>query len=399
MSVSFADLGVSKGVVKTLAARGITTPFPIQAAVIADAIAGRDVLGRSETGSGKTLGFAIPLVEQLENHDPKPSALVLCPTRELAVQVSEELKDIASARNLRVALAYGGTSIMRQANNCKKSHIIVATPGRLEDLCQRRLVDLSEVKMLVLDEADHMLDMGFQPQVDRLVARIPSERQTMLFSATLDGEVGRIAKEYTNDPVKHEIETEKRTATSVEHRFIPVAHAYKLEALIDLIDQEIPTLIVVRTKHGADRLSKKLNSRGVDAVAMHGDMNQRQRERALAEFADGYVNTLVATDVAARGIDVEDIERVINFDAPGDDKSFVHRVGRTGRAGRTGESITFVAPDQEREVGRMATRLEIVEAFEREGLKVGARGGNGDRPRGKHARGPQRHRRRNSGRR
>lgn len=395
MSVSFADLGVSNAVIKTLARRGIDAPFAIQAAVIADAIAGKDVLARSETGSGKTLAFAIPLVERLEHEAPRPSALILCPTRELAIQVSEELNDIGSARNLKVALAYGGTSIMKQANACKKSHIIVATPGRLEDLCNRRLVDLSEVKILVLDEADHMLDMGFQPQVDKLVARISRERQTMLFSATLDGEVGRLAKEYTTDPVRHEVESEGATATSVEHRFMPVAHAYKTEALVELLAEDLPTLIFVRTKHGADRLAKKLNTLGIDSVAMHGDMGQRQRERALAEFADGYVNTLVATDVAARGIDVDDIERVVNFDAPNDDKSFVHRVGRTGRAGRTGESITFVAPDQEREVGKMVMRLELTEAYERDGLKVGARGGSGgDRPRGKHARGPQRHRRR-----
>lgn len=396
MSVSFADLGVSNAVIKTLARRGIEAPFAIQAAVIADAIAGRDVLARSETGSGKTLAFAIPIVEQLEHEDPRPSALILCPTRELAIQVSEELNDIGSSRNLKVALAYGGTSIMKQANACKKSHIIVATPGRLEDLCNRRLVDLSEIKILVLDEADHMLDMGFQPQVDKLVDRIPSKRQTMMFSATLDGEVGRLAKAYTNDPVRHEIETEKSTATSVEHRFMPVAHAYKNDALFELLEADVPTLIFVRTKHGADRLAKKLVARDIDAVAMHGDMGQRQRERALAEFADGYANVLVATDVAARGIDVEDIERVINFDAPNDDKSFVHRVGRTGRAGRTGESITFVAPDQEREVGKMVARLDLTEAYERDGLKVGARGGSssGDRPRGKHARGPQRQRRR-----
>lgn len=383
MTTSFDALGVSVPVQNALKARGILAPFEIQAKVIPDGLADRDILARSETGSGKTLGFAIPIVELLDRNSPRPAALVLVPTRELAIQVAEDLRPLAASKHMKVALAYGGTSINKQASACRDAHIIVATPGRLEDLCQRGAVHLDQIETLVLDEADHMLDLGFQPQVDRLVKRIPNDRQTMLFSATLDGEVGRMAERYTHNPVRHEVVSETKTNGRITHRFIPVAHARKTDALIDLLDEDTSlTLVFVRTKHGAARLAKKLDSLGIDAVAMHGDMGQRQRERALQAFSTGRASALVATDVAARGIDVEHIMRVINFDAPNDDKSFVHRVGRTGRAGRDGTAITFVSPEQARDVGQMANRLDLSNEFAVEHPHVGLTGKGGQRPQG-----------------
>jgi superfamily II DNA/RNA helicase len=368
---SFADLGVSERISATLARRGITTPFPIQALAMADALAGRDVLARSRTGSGKTLAFGIPIAQQLEPSERKPSALVLVPTRELAAQVVDEIDDIARASKLRVAAAYGGVSIREQGRAVSKADILVATPGRLEDLATRRLVDLSGVKILILDEADRMLDMGFQPQVDKLVRRVPKDRQTMFFSATLDGAVGHLARAYTREPVRHEVESKTQTVEEAGHRFLPVETADKVDTLVELVRAEPGlALVFVRTKRGADRLVTKLRARGVDAVAMHGDLSQQQRERALARFEAGKVTTLVATDVAARGLDVENIAHVINYDPPNEDKDYVHRVGRTARAGRTGLGVTLVTPDQQSDVSRMAARLKLHEEFEAEGMKV-----------------------------
>lgn len=379
MTRSFVDLGVSAVTARALDARGIASPFPVQSRVIPDALAGKDVLVRSRTGSGKTLAFAIPLVERLDHTAPRPSALILTPTRELAAQVAGELVPIASPKNLRVAMVYGGTSIGQQHRAASKAHIIVATPGRLEDIVTRRMISLSEITVLVLDEADHMLDMGFAPQVEKIVSRIRSERQTMLFSATLDGEVGRIAQRYTRAPVSHRLEAEP-TIKDVEHRFVAVQHEHKVERLAELLhDRAGSTLVFVRTKHGADRLATKLGARGIVAAAMHGNKNQNQRERALAAFASGRISALVATDVAARGIDVQDVARVVNFDAPTEDKAFVHRVGRTGRAGKTGVSITFVAPHERVDVGRMAARLDLAKEFAVEHGQA----------RGPHARAPQ----------
>lgn len=389
MTASFADLGVSNGVARALARRGVEAPFAVQTRVIPDAIAGRDVLVRSRTGSGKTLAFAIPVVERAHLSPGLPTALILTPTRELASQVALELKDIASAKNLRVAVVYGGVSIREQQRNVAKANIIVATPGRLEDLLNRRMVSLDKISILVLDEADHMLDMGFLPQVDQIVDRLRGERQTMLFSATLDGEVGRIATRYTTSPVSHEIESERPAAQDVEHSFIPVSGEAKTEKLAALLREDTSsTLVFVRTKHGADKLVKKLETHGIAAVAMHGNKNQSQRERALRSFATGRVSALIATDVAARGIDVRNVARVVNYDAPNDDKSFVHRVGRTGRAGATGTSITFVSPEERNDVGRMAGRLSLSKEFALENGHVDARAHNGGPRRGAPGRRP-----------
>jgi ATP-dependent RNA helicase RhlE len=369
---TFAAAGVSRPVTRALATRGIVSPFAVQSLVLPDAMAGRDVLARSKTGSGKTLAFAIPIVERLDATAATPAALVLVPTRELAVQVGEEMGDIARVRGLRVGLAYGGTSVREQARAAASAHVLIATPGRLEDLAERRRVDLGGVRILVLDEADRMLDMGFQPQVDRIVRRLPGERQTMFFSATLDGAVGRIAAAYTRDATLHEVASSIRTVEETDHRFIPVSAHGKLDALLDLLSEEGRglALVFVRTKRGADRLVDKLTARGLRALALHGDMSQPARERALRRFETGAVDTLVATDVAARGLDLEQITHVINFDPPEDDKGYVHRVGRTARAGRSGTGVTLVTPDQQGDVGRVAARLALHEAFEEEGMKV-----------------------------
>jgi superfamily II DNA/RNA helicase len=367
---SFRDLGASAPVVAALAARSIHEPFTIQELVLPDALQGLDVLVRSPTGSGKTLAFAVPLVERIEPRDPRPSALVLVPTRELAAQVTAELQPLAKARGLSVAPAYGGVPLGSQAKKIKGAHILVATPGRLEDLAQRRLVDLSKVRAFVLDEADRMLDMGFQPQVDKLVRRLPRNRQTMFFSATLDGEVGRLAQAYTNSASRIEgALPEDRQPGEIDHHFVAVTADTKVETLVEHIRTSQSTLVFVRTKRGADRLVQRLAAKGVTAVAMHGDMSQKARERALSRFEGGQVETLVATDVAARGLDLDDVTHVINFDPPEEDKGYVHRTGRTGRAGRSGTAITLVLPEQQAETSRVANRLGHRDRFEEAGMR------------------------------
>jgi superfamily II DNA/RNA helicase len=370
---SFRALGVSADVVQALAARHIHEPFPIQTVVIPDALTGVDVLAKSPTGSGKTLAFGLSLVERADPDGAVPSALVLVPTRELAAQVAEELAAVARPKRLRVAAAYGGAPISSQSKRLRGAHIVVATPGRLQDLVDRRLVKLDGVRVLVLDEADRMLDMGFKPQVERILRRLPRERQTMLFSATLDGEVGELARTFTRNPARFSAELPGAVddAAAVDHRFVKVTSDGKVDALIAELEAERGlALVFVRTKRGADRLAGKLARRDVRAAAMHGDMSQGARERALQRFRSGSVTTLIATDVAARGLDLTDITHVINFDPPEDDKSYVHRVGRTGRAGRTGNGITLVLPEQQADVSRVATRLGHREQFEREGMTV-----------------------------
>jgi ATP-dependent RNA helicase RhlE len=368
---SFRALGVSDPVSDALAARSIERPFMIQSLVLPDALAGLDVLAKSPTGSGKTLAFAVPIVERTTAKDRRPSALVLVPTRELAVQVTDELRPLAKAKGLEVASVYGGVPLRSQANQARTAHVLVATPGRLEDLAQRRLVDLSHLRILVLDEADRMLDMGFRPQVDRIVRRVPKNRQTMFFSATLDGEVGELARTYTSSPARFEAQAPTgRTAGEIEHRFVSVDQSNKVETLVDhLRVQDGLTLVFVRTKRGADRLVRKLRGHGVKAEAMHGDMSQSARQRALRRFESGNVPVLIATDVAARGLDIDDIEHVINFDPPEEDKGYLHRTGRTGRAGKSGIAVTFVLPEQQADTSRVAGRLGHREQFESAGMK------------------------------
>jgi superfamily II DNA/RNA helicase len=354
-----------------LAARGIAAPFQIQALVIPEALNGGDILAKSPTGSGKTLAFAIPIVERLNTED-RPAALVLVPTRELCAQVTEEF-GLISGNRVKVASVYGGVPLKAQAQEAKDAHVIVATPGRLQDLVDRGLLSLTSVKVLVLDEADRMLDMGFKPQVDRLVRKLSDNRQTMFFSATLDGEVGELARRYTHFPARFEGELPAdRRSGDVDHRFVAVTPENKVSTLIDLLKHEETglALVFVRTKAGADRLVEKLLRHDVDAAAIHGDKGQAQREKALERFDNGKVKTLVATDVAARGLDVDDITHVINFDPPEEPDVYTHRVGRTGRAGRGGVGITLVLPDQQADVSRVARLQGHVEKFQETGMQV-----------------------------
>ena len=369
-SQSFADLGISSAGADALSERGIESAFPIQHAVVPDVLAGHDVLAKSPTGSGKTLAFGAPMMDLIEAEGARPSALVLAPTRELASQIVGELRAVAHARALSIAAVYGGAGIQAQVRAARRAHILVACPGRLEDLMQRDAVRLDRVKLLVLDEADRMLDMGFRPAVDRIVSATPKARQTLFFSATLDGTVGQIANEYTRDARRHSVAPKPERAADIEHRFLGVKHEAKLDALVSELrgDNRGLALVFVRTKRGADRLVKRLDRHDVKALAMHGNKTQSQREKALARFERGHVDTLVATDVAARGIDVNGITHVIQFDAPGDRDAYIHRVGRTGRAGRTGIGITFVMGDQATDMGKIAGELKLHAEWARAGL-------------------------------
>jgi superfamily II DNA/RNA helicase len=365
--VSFADLGISNPVVGALAKRDITEPFPVQKMVIADALAGHDLLVQSPTGSGKTLAFGIPMVDLIEPGTGRLSALVLAPTRELASQIVAELESVTRARKLRIAAVYGGVGFGPQSTAARKADIIVATPGRLEDLIGRGVLSLKQVRILVLDEADRMLDMGFKPAVTRIVDQTSKQRQTLFFSATLEGATGKLAAAYTQKPRRHTHEPPERKSLDIEHRFVHVeSQSAKLDRLIDELaaGESSRTLVFVRTKRGADRLVKRLRSRDVHSVAMHGDKSQSQRERALARFENGDVATLIATDVAARGIDVDDITHVVNFDVPGDRDTYVHRIGRTGRAGRSGAGVSFVLADQADEMRRIARDLGLAPQFD-----------------------------------
>jgi ATP-dependent RNA helicase RhlE len=366
MQESFSALGVSARVVRALERRGITAPFAVQHLVLPDALGGVDVLAASPTGSGKTLAFGISVVERITGAEGRPAALILVPTRELASQVVGELEPIAAACSLRIAAVYGGTSVGAQARRARGAQILVATPGRLHDLIERRLVSLRGVRVLVLDEADRMLDMGFRPQVDRVLRDVPENRQTLLFSATLEGAVMDLARRYTANPVHIRLERPAELARGdIEHRFVSVTPDTKLGRLAETIGgADGLSLVFVRTKHGADRLARKLaREHDLRAAVMHGNMSQNARERSLAQFEAGKVSTLVATDVAARGLDVDAITHVINFDPPRTDEDYVHRVGRTGRAGRSGTGVTFVLPEQRTDVGRLATRLGHADAF------------------------------------
>src|ERR1044072_1292309 len=324
-SKSFADLGVSRPIVGALAERGIENPFAVQALCIEDVLAGHDVLVQSPTGSGKTLAFGVPIADLVAAEDRRPAALVLAPTRELAEQIVDETRAIAHSRALKVASVYGGVGIAAQAKRARNAHIIVATPGRLEDLLQRREITLEHVRILVLDEADRMLDMGFKPPVDRIVKQIPQKnnRQTLFFSATLEGAAGALAKAYTHDARRHSHAPKDERKVDITHRFLHVHHEDKVDELVRELKGSDRKLVFVRTKRGADRLVKKLDRAGVRAIAMHGNKSQKQRRKALADFEKGSVSTMVATDVAARGIDVDDITHVINFDVPEDHETIV----------------------------------------------------------------------------
>jgi superfamily II DNA/RNA helicase len=372
-ALTFAGLGLSKDLVRALATCGFETPFQIQERAIPTVLEGRDLLAKAPTGSGKTLAFGLPILERIDPAGARPGALILVPTRELATQVADELSSLGAVRRINVVAAYGGVPIHKQAKRVAGAHVLVATPGRLQDLIDRRAVNLVGVSVLVLDEADRMLDMGFKPQVDRILRSVPKDRQTLFFSATLDGAVGELARQYTTSPAR--IQAERPTEAllgEVDHHFVPVTADTKVEKLVELlrgVDRGL-ALVFVRTKHGADRLVRRLARHEIEAIAMHGDKTQAAREKALARFESGKITTLVATDVAARGLDVEDVTHVINYDPPQDEKAYTHRVGRTGRAGRSGTGVTLVLPEEQAEVSRVARLNGHQERFAEAGMKV-----------------------------
>ncbi|MCZ4496745.1 MAG: box helicase domain protein [Thermoleophilia bacterium] len=361
--------GVTPATAEALLRRGITSLFPIQVDVVPVADTGQDILARSPTGSGKTIAFGIPLVQALDPNMKGVQALVLVPTRELAVQVGEELTSLSL--DARVATVYGGVKQGSQVTQLRTANILVACPGRLEDLIQQGYAKLDRVHTLVLDEADRMLDMGFVPIVERILAKVPKQRHTMLFSATLDERIEQVASRHTNNPVTIATAPPSARPNTVDHAFLPAVHEDKTDLLIDLLEAEERDLAVVfvRTKRGAARIAKRLAKRGLRTAAMHGDMVQNQRLRELRRFENGEADVLVATDVFARGIDLDRITVVINFDPPGETEDYVHRAGRTGRAGRDGLAVTFVMDDQRADVQKIADELGLVDEFTRNGLE------------------------------
>jgi superfamily II DNA/RNA helicase len=371
--------GVGPRVAAALAARGITELFPIQRDVVPVADEGRDIVARSPTGSGKTIAFGIPLVQALDPAERRIQALVLVPTRELALQVADELDSLDP--DVRVATAFGGVKQGGQLQRMRGASVLVACPGRLLDLLQQGEVDLRAVHVLVLDEADRMLDMGFLPTVERVLEHVPRDRQTMLFSATLDERIREVADRHTDDPASIATAPPKARPVTIEHAFIPCVHEDKTDLLIEVLEAEERDLAVVfvRTKRGAARIARRLAKRGLRATALHGDMLQGARQRELGRFERGEADVLVATDVFARGIDLDRITVVINFDPPGEVEDYVHRAGRTGRAGRSGLAVTFVLDDQRADVQAIADQLGLVDEFTRNGLEhvpVAPRGGS-----------------------
>jgi len=358
-ALSFVDLGLPEDLTAVLAAQGIDQPFPVQALCIPPALDGRDVCGQAKTGSGKTLAFGLPLLVRVPRGQPRrPGGLVLAPTRELALQVRGVLEPLAAALGRKVVAVYGGAPMERQIAALRSGvDVVVATPGRLIDLGERGDVDVSGVSIVVLDEADRMADMGFMPQVEWVLRRLPAARQTLLFSATLDGDVDHLRTHYLSNPVSLTVESDQETVEEMEHRFIGVHQLDKVKVLEAISRGSQRTLVFVRTKRGADRLVLQLGREGVKAAAIHGDLRQSQRERALKNFADGRLRVLVATDVAARGIHVDGIDVVVHYDPPEDYKSYLHRSGRTARAGEAGLVVTLVLWDQRFEVEMLLRRL------------------------------------------
>ncbi len=369
LTTTFAELGVAQDLVDVLDAKGITEAFPIQALTIADALQGHDVCGKAKTGSGKTLAFGIPTVQRIAESSPDHvDGLILVPTRELATQVFEELQPLAEVRGLRALAVYGGADIEKQIKALKRGvELIVATPGRMIDLLDRGAVTVGEVGHVVIDEADRMADMGFLPQVEWILRRIESEHQTLLFSATLDGAVDSLVTRYQHEPVRHEVEAKEVTVEQMAHRFITVHEMDRKKVVAAIVNSVGRTMVFCNTKRACDRLAGDLEKLKVSAEPIHGDLRQRQREKALKRFTNGDLQALVATDVAARGIHVDDVDVVLHFDPPDDHKTYLHRSGRTARAGGSGVAVTFVLWNQELEVKRMQKRLAldipIVEMF------------------------------------
>ena len=364
-TTTFEALGVSPDLVAALSEQGIDAPFPVQTLTVPDALAGRDVCGKAKTGSGKTLAFGLPLLQRVSPAGPRhPTGLILVPTRELANQVFGVLAELATRRGQRVAAIYGGVGFDQQIEALKTGvEIVVSTPGRLIDLLERREVRLDALDVLVLDEADRMLDMGFLPQVQKILYRLESEPQTMLFSATLDGAIRRLVDRYMRDPVFYEVASRDPTVDEMEHRFLVVHQMDKAKVAAAIARGVQRTLMFSRTKRGADRLVSDLRREGVKAAAIHGDLRQAARERSLADFMAGKVPVLVATDVAARGLHIDAVDVVLHYDPPEDHKAYLHRSGRTARAGETGVAVTLLLWNQENEVRAVRRPLGLTEPF------------------------------------
>jgi superfamily II DNA/RNA helicase len=369
VTTTFGELGVDADLVAALAEGGVIVPFPIQELTIRDALAGRDVCGKAKTGSGKTLAFGLPLLMRTQTAEPRrPRALILVPTRELAVQVHDVLRPLADRRGLRLRSFYGGSPMEPQIKALRTgTDVVVATPGRLIDLGERGELSVEAIEVVVLDEADRMADMGFLPQVEWFLRRISRQHQTMLFSATLDRDVDHLIKMYLRDPVRHEVASDTVTVDEMHHRFLAVHQLDKPKVAAVIANANFRTLIFTRTKRGADRLTLQLKKEGVKAGAIHGDLRQSQRERALKDFTDGKLAALVATDVAARGLHIEAIDAVLHYDPPEDHKNYLHRSGRTARAGAAGVAVTLVLWNQHMDAEKLQKRLgirqPIVEVF------------------------------------
>ncbi len=367
--VTFADLGLDDRIVAALAERGITSPFPIQALTIPDALAGRDVCGKAKTGSGKTLAFGLPVLQLMPAAEPRhPTGLVLVPTRELATQVERELEPAARAVGRRTLAVYGGAPIEAQIETLGRGvDLVAATPGRMIDLIERGAVSVADLAHVVVDEADRMADMGFLPQVEWILRNVEGDHQTLLFSATLDGVVNTLIRRYQHDPAMHEVASREVTVAEMTHRFLSVHQMDKVKVAATIARHNSRTLMFTRTKAMADRLAAKLNEEGVKAAAIHGDLRQQQREKALRDFTRGRLPVLVATDVAARGIHVDEVDVVIQYDPPQDHKTYLHRAGRTARAGEKGLVVTLMKWDEELEVKQLQRRIgqvqPIVEMF------------------------------------
>ena len=386
MPNTFAQLGVPAALVRVLEGRGIIDPFPVQTATIPDVLAGKDVCGKAPTGSGKTLAFGLPLLARVERAErSRPKALILAPTRELAEQIKQELAPLAKAAGRHVFAVYGGVSYGPQKSALRKGlDVLVATPGRLEDLIEQRSVELGSVDMVVVDEADRMADMGFLPAVRRILDLTARHRQTLLFSATLDGDVAVLSRDYQRDPVRHEAGTVGAAVTvDARHHFWLVDRDARAEHTASVVTSAGSSIVFTRTRHGADRLTKQLVKLGVGAVAMHGGRSQSQRTKALHAFSTGRAQALVATDVAARGIHVDSVASVVHFDPPADSKDYLHRSGRTARAGASGIVVSLVTGDQQRAVRRMLGDLGLPEVIDVPRADALERGGRtiGDAPR------------------
>ncbi|MDP6322770.1 MAG: DEAD/DEAH box helicase [Acidimicrobiales bacterium] len=369
MNIGFSELGIEKDLVEELDRLGISEPFEIQKITIPDILKGRDVCGKAKTGSGKTIAFGLPLIQLLQASKPgEPRGLALVPTRELAVQVCKELEPLALKKDLKVKAIYGGSPIEKQIDALKKGvDFVVATPGRLIDLLERKDISVASVEKIVIDEADRMADMGFMPQVEWILRQAELDHQTLLFSATLDGMVSGLISRYQQEPVMHEVESREVTVAEMQHRFIAVHEMDQVKVAAAIINSSNKTIVFTKTRWGADKLASKLLQENVTAAAIHGDLRQSQREKALKDFTKGKIRTLVATDVAARGIHVDDVEAVIHYDPPSDAKTYLHRSGRTARAGGSGVVVSLICWDEELEIRKLMRRLglkqPIVEMF------------------------------------